>query len=70
MCLHSIYFITKPTTHNKNSSNKDSAVGVKARRDTAAATGHAHINIVSFLSQCTTIITVFAFLLVVDLGLG
>ncbi len=27
---------------------------VKARRDTAAATGHAHIDIAQFLSHCTT----------------
>ncbi len=27
---------------------------VKARSDTAAATGHAHIDIAQFLSHCTT----------------
>ncbi len=35
---------------------------IKARRDTAVATGHAHINITYFLSHCTTMITVFALL--------
>ncbi len=45
-------------------------LGVKARRDKAAATGHAHINIASSLSHCTTIINVFALLYEVDLGLG
>ncbi len=32
---------------------------VKARRDKYGATGHAHINTVSFLSHCTIIIHIF-----------
>ncbi len=37
-------------------------ITVKARRDTYGATGHAHINTASFLSHCTTIVTIFSFL--------
>ncbi len=39
-----------------------SSFTVKARRDTYGATGHAHINTASFLSHCTTIITIFLIL--------
>ncbi len=36
--------------------------GFKARRDMYGDTGHAHINTASFLSHCTTIITIFSLL--------
>ncbi len=49
---------------------KSSSIKVKARRDTYGATGHAHINIVSFVSHCTTIITIFVLLQGVGLDLG
>ncbi len=40
----------------------------KARRDTAAATGHANINTAKCLSYCTTINTGFALLFRVGVG--